>query len=157
MSWGLTEIEEMQFKDYLEYFGDYLGEKYDITLGVPDMETVLEIVRDSGSIDDDNQVAIDIYLAVSTPSDIDVFNEKLENTVSSESILTNVAQWKKDTELQQSQKVERQIQLMKEIEEFENLLEDDVDDFEASFEYDEYEAYLEEDDEEDYGGIENDE
>jgi len=129
---GLSEEEAIQFTQYFEC----LGEKYDISVGIPDMETILEIIRDNaGTIDPDNKEAIDIFIAVSTPSDVDKFNEKLENAIASESILTNVAQWKKEMETQQSRKIERQIELMREIEEFEKLLEDDVEDSDNSLEY----------------------
>jgi len=141
-NYGLSEAESIQFSLYFEHFGD----KYDISVGVPDMETLLEIIRDnSGTIDTDQQAAIDIFVAVSSPTDIETFNQKLANTISSESILTNVAQWKKDNELQQSQKVERQLQLMQEIEEFEALDEEDLEDFEACIEYDDEDEDMDED------------
>jgi len=128
---SVSAVELLQFNEYLQFYGDAC----DINIGVPDMETVLELCRSKGVVDEDCQNAIDIFLAVSPETDINQLNQKLQDLTSSQSILANVAQWKIDVARSTAEKVQRQLELLRENEEFWEA-EEETDDYELDVSYD---------------------
>jgi len=74
-------------------------------LQVPDMETVLEILQSDVDMDIKQEV-VEVFRAVATSSVLEVFNHRLQSLISTQSILTNVNQWKKENEKQNQSKIE---------------------------------------------------
>jgi len=73
-----------------------------------DMNVVLDVLE--SDVDVDKQDILDVYQALATPNELIIFNEKLHSLTSSQSITTNVEQWKREMEQKQAQRLREEFE-----------------------------------------------
>jgi len=114
------DVKEENFEDK-KFFSDEINFRYEGSSSLysnpyvsglrsesVDMDFVLDILE--SDVDVDKQNFIDVFQALATPNDLEIFNNRLQSLSSSQSIITNVEQWKREMEQKQAQKLKEEFE-----------------------------------------------